>query len=318
MNVYRNKPIPVIYTKLKFVRESARCCFRDAPEDVMFLKKVQNIAAGHACISTLEASYQFIIKAELPDNILEYTGITGDAITWKMYHWKLWDVESLITEIEPAEAVQLENAGINSCHLESLAHAASCLPFLREAERLFNTNNQQGYALRSETASQLSQKEKSLIADIKLKKMKEFSPPFDPISMKQPNYSTISSKSREKILCRDNNRCLFCGQDASESPLEVDHIIPRSLINKLDMDPSLHTAPVNLCSVCIKCNRKKKDHLTQEDISFYSETFSDPQHPNYYILGYLLKWVCTLLNQPHGVACGYGGAKTPCCRHRLS
>ena len=32
----------------------------------------------------------------------------------------------------------------------------------------------------------------------------------------------------------------------------------------------------------------------------------------------LRKWVCTLLNQPHGVACGYGGAKTPCCRHRLS
>ena len=30
------------------------------------------------------------------------------------------------------------------------------------------------------------------------------------------------------------------------------------------------------------------------------------------------KWVCTLLNRPHGVVCGYGGAKTPCCWHRLS
>jgi len=24
-------------------------------------------------------------------------------------------------------------------------------------------------------------------------------------------------------------------------------------------------------------------------------------------------WVCTLLNQPHDVVCGYGRAKTPCC-----
>ena len=30
------------------------------------------------------------------------------------------------------------------------------------------------------------------------------------------------------------------------------------------------------------------------------------------------KWVCTLLNRPHGVVCGHGGAKTPCCWHRLS
>jgi len=31
------------------------------------------------------------------------------------------------------------------------------------------------------------------------------------------------------------------------------------------------------------------------------------------LLDIKLKWVCTLLNRPHDIVCGYGGAKTTCC-----
>ena len=288
MDAYRKKPVPAIYTELGFVRASSPCRLADCPDDISLLRQIQNIAAGHACVSELEIPHQLIIKAEFPDDILTRTGSSGDVIVWKFYHWKLWDAESLVTGAEPAEAVRPTKAGIEDHLLQSLAHPTSCLPFLRMTEEAFDSGGRQGYTLRSEVAFKLKQLEKPLIARIKLRAMKHLKPSPMPKSIKQTGDSAVSPTLRDEILRRDNYRCIFCGQDSSASSLEVNHIIPRSLINKLHLDSALHTAPENLCVTCFKCNRGKKDNLAQEDIAYYTEAFGDAGHPNHGVLQHLL------------------------------
>ncbi len=100
----------------------------------------------------------------------------------------------------------------------------------------------------------------------------------------------VSPKLRNEILQKYNYRCMFCGNGASDGvKLEVNHIIPRSLIKKLDIDYALYTDPKNLCVTCFSCNRGKSDNLATEDIEFYRVTFSKPEHPNHGLLRYLRK-----------------------------
>lgn len=289
MDAYRKKLVPAIYTQLGFVRESTPCRFVDCPEDISHLRQYQEIAAGHHCVSKIETEWQLIIKAEFPDDIRARTGTSGDLIIWKYYHWKIWDAESLVTGAKPAEAVDPTNAGIEDHFLESLAHPTSCLPLLRLAEERFDSGDRKGYTLSSEVAFKLKQLEKPLIATIKLRRAKKQLKPWRmPKSIKQTGDPAISTTLRDEILRRDNYRCIFCGQDCSVNPLEVHHIISRSLISKLHLDSALYTAPENLCVTCFECNRGKKDHLAQEDITYYCEAFADAGHPNNGILQHLL------------------------------
>lgn len=64
----------------------------------------------------------------------------------------------------------------------------------------------------------------------------------------------ISRRKRFEILERDGFQCGYCGRPASESVLEVDHIVARSRGGTDD--------PSNLVSACFDCNRGKRDHDT--------------------------------------------------------
>ena len=68
----------------------------------------------------------------------------------------------------------------------------------------------------------------------------------------------ISKQVRFSILERDGFTCQYCGKTASESELEVDHIIP-----------GIGDHPDNLIAACIDCNRGKSGRLirSQEDLS---------------------------------------------------
>lgn len=289
MDAYRKKPIPVIYTQLGFVRASSPCILADCADDLPLLQKLQRVAVGDHCVSELEVPHVLIVKAEFPDDILTRDGSTGDVVTWRKYYWKLWDAESYVTGCQPAEAVDSTNAGIDTNFLDSLAHPTSCLPMLRKTEHAFSSGTQKGYQLRSETAAAIDQGEKTLIARIELAAMKQLKPVTNAKPPKMANDPQVSPTLRDAILRRDKYRCIFCGRDSSATVLEVNHIIPRSLINKLHLDSALHIASENLCVTCFDCNRGKSDHLATEDIAYYRNAFSNPEHPNHTIRLYLLK-----------------------------
>ena len=289
MNVYRNNPIPTIYSRLQFVRKSSPCALADCSEDLPRLQKLQQIVAGDACISEIEWSYGLFIKAEIPDDVLMAKGTSDAVIKWIVFYWKLWDAGSLVTGQRPAEAVPITNAGISTDFLDSLAHPTSCLPMLRQTEVLFNVNGRKGYELQPRIADAIEQIEKPLIASIKLKAMKQLRPTVNAGSFQATGNPQVRPKLRDTILRKNNYRCIFCGKNSSDTKLEVNHIIPRNLINRLNLNSGLHTAPENLCVTCFNCNRGKSDKLATKDIEYYRDAFSKPEHPNHGILLHLTK-----------------------------
>lgn len=285
MDVYRKEPLPAIYTKIPFVRESNPILIADCHEDLPRLRKLQGIAAGNNCISQFQWDHAWFVKAEIPDDIGTLDGTSDVVIKWRVFYWKLWDVESLVKDWEPAEAVLLTSAGISDDFLDSLAHPTSCLDMLRQTEVLFNG----GYQLEPRIVSAIKQIEAPLTASNKLREMKQLKPVAKSRSSKAIGKSRVRPKLRDTILRRDNFRCIFCGKNSSNTELEVHHIISRSVINKLGLDPTLQMAPENLCVTCFNCNRGKRDNLPREDIQYYCRAFLDREHPNHGLLVHLTK-----------------------------
>ena len=292
MDVYRQKPLPVIYTRLNFVRApSSVGIVADCPEDLPRLRKLQSIVAGDICVSEIEWDHAFFVKLDIPHDIVTLDGTSDAVIRWRIFHWKVYDAESLVRDDHnPAEAVSLESAGIDTDFLDLLAHPTSCIPFLRQAEIYFSKGDYKGYELKPEIASAIKEIEDPLIAALKLKDMKRRIKPrrnqWQPNVVRTPQ---LPPMLRDRILRKNKYRCLFCGKGSIDTELEVHHIIPRSLVNKLHLDPALHTAPENLCVTCFNCNRGKSDSLAKEDIEYYLDTFSSPVHPNHDLLPYLRK-----------------------------
>ncbi len=297
MDVYRKEPLPAIYTKLGFVRKFATFGWlADCPEDLTCLRELQSVVAGDACISSLEYDYMLFVKAVFPNDIQARDGSSDDVIKWGVFYWKLWDAETLVKDSRPAEAVSYEDAGINYEFLDSLAHPTSCLPMLRETQKLFESDNgkNKGYELKPERVSAIKEIEQQLFASFKLRKMKQGMTKRKPTttskSTKTSGNPQVPPKLRNDILRKNHYRCMLCGNSASDgAKLEVDHIISRNLIKKLHLDSALHTAPENLCIKCFSCNRGKSDNLTTEDNEYYRNEFSNPEHPNHGLLPYLKK-----------------------------
>ena len=173
MDIYRKIPIPAIYTQLDYVRASNLCILMDHPDDKPNLEKIQRVAAGDVCVSTLDGPVQLIIKASFPDDILERNGTTWDRIEWQYYCWKLWDAENLVVDHEPpAESVSLEEVGINQEFLDSLAHPTSCIDWLHTTQDAYDSGDYKGYELSNNTETKIKQYEKPLIARLKLNNMK--------------------------------------------------------------------------------------------------------------------------------------------------
>lgn len=68
-----------------------------------------------------------------------------------------------------------------------------------------------------------------------------------PTKKKKSRY--IPASIRVSVLHRDSYQCVFCGRNAKQVQLEVDHIIPFSKGGSNDCS--------NLQTLCIDCNRGK-------------------------------------------------------------
>lgn len=68
----------------------------------------------------------------------------------------------------------------------------------------------------------------------------------------------LSPKKRWLILKRDNFRCVACGKNQEQSPLEIDHIIPISKGGQ--------NIESNLQTLCRDCNVGKRNSYKPEDM----------------------------------------------------
>lgn len=66
----------------------------------------------------------------------------------------------------------------------------------------------------------------------------------------------VPDSLRFQVLKESGGRCALCGITKNDSPIDVDHIIPRSRGGKNDI--------TNLQALCAKCNRTKRDKDTTD------------------------------------------------------
>lgn len=291
MDVYRQKLLPVIYTRLPFVRRSHPAWLADLPEDDEWLEKLKAVASGTRCISTLEPKHVFMVKCVIPDDILEKDGSTGEGITWYYYSWKMWDVQSLVTGRKPAEAIPVEEAGLDPSFLETKANHDSCIRWLEDVEA--RSKEGVGYSLSKDMKRRIREIEEPMLAGVRLDRRKANYPTSTHTKSRSNRTASVSPKLRDRIMRRDGYRCIFCHQQAGDRELEVNHVIPKNLVKKLNLDESLLSAEHNLCVTCFNCNRGKSDNLATEDVQFYIAAFSEQSHPNHGIVKYL-EGICRL------------------------
>jgi hypothetical protein len=73
-----------------------------------------------------------------------------------------------------------------------------------------------------------------------------------------PSTKPVSRRQRFEILRRDGYTCRYCGAQAPDVPLTVDHVIPRALGGATD--------PTNLVTACKDCNSGKTSTSPDEHI----------------------------------------------------
>lgn len=79
----------------------------------------------------------------------------------------------------------------------------------------------------------------------------------DPKVKTRRRLRTNLGRVRFLILERDNFRCVFCGTSATESRLEVDHLVP---VSRGGGDES-----ANLAASCIDCNAAKSNMMLSDE-----------------------------------------------------
>lgn len=286
MDLLRENKIPALYLTIPWIRKSEVCTWADCLEDIDLITQMKNVCNGKLCISSFDSRSEFIIKAVFPDNWNQFSGTSEGLIQWNYFYWKVWDVLYLIEDNAPYEAVVLSEANIPFDYLESIESRQSCIPLLKKLKKIIDYGD-----LTAKDLFCIDKLERKLFEEIDFKKMKGSASSYMLNTKKKENYidKKISLKLRKEILRRDNYQCVFCGATSQNAVLEVDHVIPKSLIKKMCLRESLHNDSINLCTTCLRCNREKSDLLKPIDIIHYMNRFSNKDHPNHEILQYLEK-----------------------------
>lgn len=86
----------------------------------------------------------------------------------------------------------------------------------------------------------------------------------------------IGKKKRFRVLQRCGFKCQYCGRHATVAPIEIDHVIPRSLGGSDD--------DANLVAACSDCNQGKGSDVAMraEEVELEDGTFAT-LYPNYAI-----------------------------------
>jgi len=254
-------------------------------QDADYTLKMRAICKGEKCLSVFESLNDFLIVGDFPDNWNEFTCQSDQVGRFRTAKWKAWDVLYLLDNEKPAEAITLAEAGLSSVELESLVKPVSCIPILTELRKDLEFAN-----LTEQRIKDIKNLEDSLFRELRIMQLKGSENMGQSQNRPKVNVARKTSPSlRKRILARDGYRCILCGSASEKVQLEVDHIIPVSLIGRLGLSQDLHDAEYNLCTSCMQCNRGKRDYLSPDEISYYIRSFESPNHPNYGSLPFLLR-----------------------------
>lgn len=278
MIIYRKNPLPAIYCKIPFWRRITRV-FADCPDDLNEIILLKEISKGNLCISKLEQQNTFLLAISFSEELLHLKGDTDELIEYVQYGLKMWDVGYYLRGTKPTEGVDPFEVGLDSENIENIA-AKSCLPFIHKLEKAYGKQSEP--FLTKEEEKKIVELEERAFARIKLKSLKgSLNSSFTEC------YDSSNTKMRGRILRRDLYKCVFCGTHGNETKLDVDHIIPKNTIKKLNLNEILLSIDYNLVTNCFKCNRSKSDYLKKQDIEYYFKAFANPEHPNHKILDFL-------------------------------
>lgn len=242
---------------------------------------------GKKCISIFEQQNTFLLALSVDEKFIHLKGDSNELCQFVQYGLRLYDVNYFLENKKPGEAVDLIEEGLDELKLDMLAARESCLPLIRELEKAYS--KKPNYFLNKTQEEEVRKMEDRLFASLKIEEMKgkrSSSPNRSSKSIK-PGAGNFNPKLRDGILRRDKYRCFFCGCTSKDSPLEVNHIIPRNIIKRFNLNEELFLAEYNLITTCFSCNRGKSDYLHPEDIDRYFEAFSIKEHPNHKLLSFL-------------------------------
>lgn len=122
MNIYRESPLPGIYTKLPFIREG-KAAFVNCTADIGLIRFFRDCAEQKRCVSELYPKNLIVVKADIPSGVISSRKFSGEVIDWFLYFWKPGDKHhaSEQSKHRPFEAVDLERAGIDTDYLFSIS-----------------------------------------------------------------------------------------------------------------------------------------------------------------------------------------------------
>ncbi|PKA10001.1 HNH endonuclease [Leptospira harrisiae] len=258
MFIFSKKQIPYFYFSDNWVRRTKLRTVYNSLEFQQEIAELENYKNQFTEIDQLSNSEEFLLAIFI-EAIKSKDKITISHFEISKFYWKIHDAIYVLNKKRPSEAVRLDD--LPELNLEILKSDSSCLPFLLDYATL-NDITHLNFKL-----DDLKKEEKIALTRFKIELRK------NQISNRtiQSTSKSVTPKIRQKILFRDNSRCLLCGRTSKEVSLHVDHIIPKNIIKRLALNSDLLTAEYNLMSFCFECNLGKSGDLTISSIEYYQK-----------------------------------------------
>jgi len=274
----RRSQLPSIFARFEWVR-THRGGFVDCPsqQDQKLLHICAGIFRATQDVAELDSERSLALAIDIPESVVDATGTSDRHYQPTIYSWNLYDVNYLLRGTRPAEAVDIATLGLSNDDLLQLANNDRYLAFIRA----FGKASQRpvGYYFPISLEKDLRKLEEQTTAQAnlrrKLLRLKR-APAVRACACVRP-----TQKVRNEVLRFHEYTCIFDGKARSDCAIDVHHVIPRRLIQRLHLPESLLTARENLVAACTGCNVAKSDELHPTDVTFYLRQFASFDHPNH-------------------------------------
>jgi hypothetical protein len=316
MLIYRTSGIPLFLTRLPLIHRR-RCVMAPVEEDVA---QVKDYAAGRKDAEEPLSPHYFKLAIDLPDlDAIEENMRAGKykdsaTISFDVFGWDAVDVVRILRFDEDEDETErklrdedferdfvrvVDAEHLDRLRIKSLGAPISILPFIDDWERFDSLSQVSDPLLRGsrqidrkwnltrQERESIEREERMLFelhrAEQRHRKLRRA------VNSSLANGGAVTPRLREQILRLDKYTDFFTGAAAPHVEVDVHHIIPRWIIERLDLPRELLTAPYNLITVDSQLNRVKGAHLLKDDVELYLQRFADPTHRNHPILQYLAK-----------------------------